>query len=91
MFKSKIMKKVIGIVLALIMMIGVLPANASAGTAKAFEDVKAGYWAKNSIDYVSSLGYINGYGNIFGNSVSIISVFRQKSKVPMLDILWNVV
>ena len=67
MFKKQIVKKVVVLVLSFVIVMGTILVHAVyAGAAKVFEDVKDGYWAKNSIDYVSSLGYINGYGKTFG-------------------------
>ena len=67
MFKKQIVKKVVVLVLLFVIVMGTILVHAVyAGAAKVFEDVKDGYWAKNSIDYVSSLGYINGYGKTFG-------------------------
>jgi len=67
MFKRQNLQKIMITILLLITAIGLISVHVAAiGGAKIFEDVKNGYWAKNSIDYVSSLGYINGYGNIFG-------------------------
>ena len=54
------------IFLVLTLMLGSVQTFASNGAAIKFADVKDDYWGKASIDYVSSKGYMVGYGKDFG-------------------------
>lgn len=61
-------KKTISILLVLVMLL-LISVSAFAvmdNAAKTFTDVENSYWGKDSIDYISSKGYMVGYGDRFG-------------------------
>jgi len=57
------MKKVLGVVLALAMVLTLFAVRPLPVSAAGFKDVPAGYWAKDQIDYLVSKGVIAGYSD----------------------------
>jgi len=60
------LKKMMSILLILVMLLSMPVPTFAASGAKTFTDVASDYWGKASIDYISSRGYMVGYGDRFG-------------------------
>lgn len=57
------MKKITALVIAIVLVIGMLPATAFAGQVIRFKDVKDTDWFKSYVDSMSEKGICEGYGN----------------------------
>ena len=57
--------RLLAIMIVVFMMMSIIPTSAFVLPLR-FSDVKNDYWGKASIDYVSSKGYMVGYGDEFG-------------------------
>ena len=90
---TRSMKKVVGFVLMVCMIVSLFAGVTSAFAAKAFKDVPDGHWAKPYVDFVVDKGYFAGVSEDSEKSKDLLSIipllpaiatFLPESTIPVL-------